>query len=98
VSNTVSDQTTDSSNARNLSDWIYGWGQFIDHDLDLTPSGNTAFDVSVPAGDPYFDPSTTGTAVIYFSRSIYDAATGTAVPNVQQQVYTITYRPARPHR
>jgi len=98
VSNTVSDQTTDSSNARNLSDWIYGWGQFIDHDLDLTPSGNTAFDVSVPAGDPYFDPSTTGTAVIHFSRSIYDATTGTAVPNVQQQVYTITYRPARPHR
>jgi hypothetical protein len=47
----------------------------------------------VPAGDPYFDPNNTGTAVIYFSRSIYDAATGTAVPNVQQQTYTIIYRP-----
>jgi peroxidase len=60
-----------------------------------TPSGNTAFDVSAPTGDPYFDPSNTGTAVIYFSHSIYDAATGTAVPNVQEQVYTITCRPTR---
>jgi hypothetical protein len=97
VSNTVSEQTADTLNARNLSDWIYGWGQFIDHDLDLTTSGNTAFDILVPTGDPSFDPNSTGTALIYFSRSIYDAATGTAVPNVQQQVYTITYRPTRFH-
>src|SRR5205814_912604 len=93
VSNTVSEQTADTLNARNLSDWIYGWGQFIDHDLDLTTSGNTAFDILVPTGDLYFDPNSSGTALIYLSRSIYDAATGTAVPNVQQQVYTIIYRP-----
>jgi Animal haem peroxidase len=97
VSNTVSDEPADVHNARNLSDWIYGWGQFIDHDLDLTTSGDTAFDIPVPVGDPYFDPSSTGSAVIYFSRSIYDAATGTAVPNVQQQTYTINFRPGRPH-
>ena len=93
VSNTVSDHTTQSANARNLSDWIYGWGQFIDHDLDLTTTGDTAFDVSVPQGDPYFDPSSTGTALIYLNRSIYDAATGTSTPNVQQQTCTITFKP-----
>jgi hypothetical protein len=101
VSNTVSDQPEDIPNARNISDWVYGWGQFIDHDLDLTTTGDTAFDIPVPAGDPFFDPTGTGAAVIYFSRSIYDANTGTAAPNVQQQVYTINYQPIPirpPHR
>ncbi len=92
VSNTVCEQTTDAANARNMSDWVYGWGQFIDHDLDLTPTDSTAFDVPVPAGDPYFDPNSTGTAVILFSRSVYDANTGSATPNVQEQDYTIYFR------
>jgi hypothetical protein len=33
--------------------------------------------------------------LIYLSRSTYDTATGTAVPKVQQQTYTINYRPHR---
>ncbi len=99
ISNTVCDQTADIRNARNLSSWIFAWGQFVDHDLDMTPTGNTAFDVPVPPGDPYFDPDNTGTAVIYFSRSVYDASTGTATPNVEQQAYTIMCRPKhRRHR
>jgi hypothetical protein len=89
----VSEASAGIPNSRLLSDWIYGWGQFLDHDLDLTQSGDTAFDIPVPAGDPYFDPDNTGTAVIYFSRSMYDALTGNAVSRVQQQTYTITYRP-----
>ncbi len=40
-----------------------------------------------------FDPHNTGTAVIYFSRSLYDAITGTATPRLLQQTYTITYKP-----
>lgn len=92
VSNTVCDLPEDVHNTRLLSDWIYGWGQFIDHDLDLTTSGDVAFDVPVPLGDPYFDPNNTGTEVIYFNRSLYDAATGNSTPNVQQQVYTINYQ------
>ena len=95
ISNTVSDAPVSTPNARQLSDWIYGWGQFIDHDLDLTTSGGVAFDIVVPQGDPYFDPLSTGTALIYFNRSIYDAATGTATPNAQQQAYTINYHPSR---
>jgi hypothetical protein len=97
VSNTVSEASASILNARGLSDWIYGWGQFLDHDLDLTPSGDAAFDIPVPSGDPYFDPDNTGTSLIYFSRSIYDALTGTAVPRLQQQTYTITYRPSGYH-
>ena len=95
ISNMVSAASEEGiHNARMLSDWTYGWGQFLDHDLDLTQSGDTAFDIPVPSGDPYFDPDATGTAVIYFSRSMYDALTGNAVPQVQQQTYTITYRPS----
>jgi hypothetical protein len=94
ISNIVVDQGDVSlPNDRNLSDWIYGWGQFIDHDLDLTTSGDEEFDIPVPPGDPFFDPDNTGDQVIFFSRSIYDAATGTPVPNVQQQTWSIRYRP-----
>jgi hypothetical protein len=93
ISNALSDQTASLPNNRNLSDWIYGWGQFIDHDLDLTTSGDVAFDIAVPTGDPYFDPKGTGTAKIYMNRSIYDSASGTTAANVQKQTYTLTYKP-----
>jgi hypothetical protein len=93
ISNTLCDHTTTLPNSRNLSDWIYGWGQFVDHDLDLTTSGDVAFDIAVPAGDPYFDPKGTGAAQIYLNRSIYDSATGTTTANVQKQTYTLNYKP-----
>lgn len=96
ISNTLCEHTTTLANSRNLSDWIYGWGQFIDHDLDLTTSGDVAFDIPVPTGDPYFDPKGTGTAQIYLNRSIFDSATGTATANVQKQVYTLNYKPKTP--
>jgi hypothetical protein len=93
ISNTLCDLTTTLPNTRNLSDWIYGWGQFIDHDIGLTTSGDVAFDIAVPAGDPYFDPKATGTSQIYMNRSIFDSATGTSTPNVQKQTYTLNYKP-----
>ena len=94
ISNSLCDHTATASNARNLSDWVYGWGQFIDHDLDLTSSGDTAFDVLVPKGDPDFDPSATGTAKIYLNRSIYDSATGTSTPSVRKLSITVQFKPA----
>jgi hypothetical protein len=84
ISNALCDLTTTLPNSRNLSDWIYGWGQFIDHDLGLTSSGDVALDISVPSGDPYFNPKGTGTAKIYLNRSIYDSASGTTTANVQK--------------
>jgi len=93
ISNTLCDLTTTEPNSRNLSDWIYGWGQFIDHDLGLTSSGDVAFDIAVPTGDPYFDPKGKGTAQIYLNRSVYDLATGTTSATVQKQTYTLNYKP-----
>src|SRR5262249_25259225 len=58
---------------RLMSAMIYGWGQFLDHDLDLTRGVSPAdhADIPVPKGDPFFDPdpNSTGTQVISFNRS-----------------------------
>lgn len=98
ISNEVSVLTTDLPNDRLLSSWVYGWGQFIDHDLGLTTTGDTAFDIPVPAGDPSFDPLNTGTVVIPFSRSTYDPTTGFAASTVAQQTQRIVYKPQPPKR
>src|SRR4051812_21496704 len=92
ISNTVMAQAAevDILNNRDLSAFVYAWGQFIDHDLDLTPGGTTAFNIAVPAGDPSFDPASTGTQIISLNRSITDPTTGTSKSNPAQQVNTIT--------
>jgi hypothetical protein len=91
ISNALNPQPKDQTNSLNLSDFIYGWGQFIDHDLDLTPAGTTEPDnIPVPKGDPWFDPNGTGTQVIDDFRSIFDPATGTSQSNPRQQPNAIT--------
>ncbi len=78
-------------NDRNLSAFVYAWGQFLDHDIDLTNSGTTeAFNIAVPKGDPEFDPTGTGTKTIGLMRSVYDPTTGTSTSNVRQQMNAIT--------
>ncbi|MEM0969120.1 MAG: peroxidase family protein, partial [Verrucomicrobiota bacterium] len=49
-------------------------GQFLDHDIDETPAADPeeSFDIDVPAGDPHFDPNTTGQVVIPLNRSAFD--------------------------
>src|SRR5438094_2802912 len=67
----------------------WAWGQFIDHDMTLTPIGvpRENFAIPVPACDPFFAPNCTGTATIAFSRSafIHD------VNGVRQQVNVNTH-------
>jgi len=97
ISNTVSVLSTPYSNNRSLSIWVYGWGQFIDHDLGLTTTGTSAFDIPVPTGDPSFDPASTGTEVMPFNRSNHDETSGSVSPSVSQKVIRITFKP-RPKR
>src|SRR5262245_17729822 len=94
ISNNIVAQTTEERviSDREMSAMIYGWGQFLDHDFDLTTTASPreAFDIPIPQGDPTFDPGNTGTQVIRFSRSKSVPGTGTDRSNPRQQPNEIT--------
>ncbi|MEA5535565.1 peroxidase family protein [Crocosphaera sp. XPORK-15E] len=88
ISNGIAAQSSLIPNSLKVSNWIWQWGQFIDHDLDLTPANTTSpeiFNIPVPTGDPFFDPNSTGNQVIGFERSIFDNNS-----NPRQQINQIT--------
>ena len=74
ISNLVADQSGPIDNDAGLSDMFWQWGQFLDHDIDLTAGmvPEEALPIPVPTGDPHFDPFGSGTATIGFSRSLHD--------------------------
>ncbi|MBZ0252320.1 MAG: peroxidase family protein, partial [Candidatus Methylomirabilis sp.] len=57
VSNAIFAQTGDLPNAGGMSAMVFQWGQFVDHDLDLTGAAAPAepMDIPIPTGDPIFD-------------------------------------------
>ncbi len=79
ISNALSAQSQQIPNRRGLSDFIWQWGQFLTHDVDLTPTNpsNGIAHIPVPTGDPHFDPGSLGNVVIPFHRSNFVAGTGT---------------------
>ncbi len=96
ISNSVSDQTEFVPNFLNASDWIWQWGQFIDHDLDInegSPILSPAEDILLPDIDPITfpddDPSDPG-RVLPFIRVPAAEGTGTDPSNPRQQINEIT--------
>jgi hypothetical protein len=89
VSDIVNDQSDPNNpgqdlqtyDGNNLSDFGYAWGQFIDHDMDLTPGGGASFPIQAPAGDPIG-----GAGPLPFTRSQFDPSTGTGTSNPRQQI------------
>ncbi len=87
LSNVLGSQLVDPEpNSRNMTDMIYTWGQFIDHDLDFTPAGNESASIKVPSDDAVFTP----VSLIQFSRAAFDPATGTSKSNPRQQPNKVT--------
>ncbi len=81
ISNAVSQQSEDMPSSFGVSNALWAWGQFIDHDLDLTEAGTSEFaPIAVPLGDPWFDPDSDGTAFIPFARVDYEADSGETSP------------------
>jgi peroxidase len=81
-------QTVDN---HSLSAMAYAFGQFVDHDLDMTPDDGTEFtdapgDFPIPADATHpSDPI----GSLAFGRSIFNPTTGTSVGNPRQQINEI---------
>ncbi len=73
ISNACAAQDENRPNAVRASDYLWQWGQFVDHDIDITETIDPAepFDIAVPTWDPDFDPQGTGTQAIGLNRSFY---------------------------
>jgi peroxidase len=87
ISNLCVAQSQSMPNSTGLTDLFWQWGQFLDHDIDLTPVFDppVPFDIPVPTGDTFFDPMSTGTQTIPLDRSFTEMFDGVA-----QQINEIT--------
>ncbi len=74
-------------NGRGASDMLWQWGQFLDHDIDLTPEADPeeSAPIDVPVGDAEFDPFGTGVVTLGFHRSTYERG---SVPREQTNAIT----------
>ncbi|MFN8353816.1 MAG: peroxidase family protein [Spirosomataceae bacterium] len=83
ISNVLCDEPTTIFNSRNLSAFVYVWGQFLDHDITLTPTGTTeSVPIALPNDEPLFN------VPIPFTRSEVRDGTGTNTPRQQSNLNT----------
>jgi len=92
ISNLICHQDSFMANELDLSDFVWTWGQFIDHDMMLSVSANPSelVEIAVPMCDVHFDPNCTGTVKIHMRRAEYDLNTGTSVANPRTPINRTT--------
>ena len=83
VSNVVVAQAEDLPSNRNLSSLVFTWGQFLDHDIDLSPESETEYEpIALPADEPLFSYD-----IPFFRSEVHE---GTGETNARQQTNIIT--------
>lgn len=84
ISNEVSEQNMSIPSADGLSSMVFTWGQFLDHDITLTPLGDEDASIPIPPGDQHLN------GMIPFTRSAFDPLTGgnTGIPRQQRNALT----------
>jgi len=87
ISNTIFDQEQSIFDTRNLSDFVWVFGQFIDHDITLVKT--TALEdasIRVKAGDEHFATN----SLIRLNRSAAAPGTGSTIQNPRQYLNSTT--------
>jgi peroxidase len=91
ISNAFGSQDSFMQNELGLSDFVWGWGQFIDHDINLNDDNfSEAHNIAVPDCDAMFDPECSGTVNIRMFRSLSEPTTGTDISNPRKHINEIT--------
>ncbi len=90
ISNQLAQQTEDIPSDRGLTNLIWAFGQFLDHDLDLIPEGLEEAPIPVPEGDLFLDPEATGKVEIPLNDSAFIEGTGTDLTNPRELPNNIT--------
>ncbi len=87
ISNLVNAQSQVFPNSANVTSFIWGWGQFTDHDISIEKNANPAelMNIPVPRGDPVFDPRGGGRKTLPDQRSSWSLVNG-----VRTQIDAVT--------
>ena len=76
VSNHVFAQTNDILDSYRLSDFVWVFGQFIDHDISAVANGQELLEIEIPFDDEVFIPG----QKLRMARSLHQAGTGNTSP------------------
>ncbi len=83
ISNLVFDQSSSQPSREKLSSFVFTWGQFLDHDITLTPEGHSEYEpIPLPENESNF------TSEIPFFRSEIWPGSGFITPRIQINLLT----------